>query len=114
MHDDVVDWEDDHARGGSWVVALLRPAQEPFNDTRIEKLRVSVIRSGVLKLLLRRARWHMRAAAARAGVLGAKRLEAWARGRERKLSSLVEAESRSPGYALRAHALAAWAAEVLA
>jgi hypothetical protein len=114
MHDDAVDWEDDQSRGGSWVVALVRSTQEPFDDTRVDKLRSRVIRSGVLTTLLRRAQFHMHAAAARAGVLGARRLETWAAGRERKLSTLADAEARSPGYALRAHALAAWAAEVLA
>jgi hypothetical protein len=30
------------------------------------------------------------------------------------LDMLVDAETRSPGYAVRAHALSAWAGEVLA
>ncbi len=114
MHDDVVDWEEDQARGGSWVSALLRDRFEAPEDTRDERLRSRVLRSGVLGVLLRRARWHMRAAASRAEALGATRLASWARQREARLSALVDAESRSPGYTNRAHALSAWAAEVLA
>ena len=49
-----------------------------------------------------------------ATTLDAHRLSAWALAQERKLETLVAAETRSPGYAVRAHALAAWAGEVLA
>jgi hypothetical protein len=113
MHDDVVDWEDDQARGGSWLVALMRSAAAVSEETIAQRLRSRVLRSGVIGTLLRRARWHMGAAAARASVLGAVRLASWARSREKRLASLVEAESRSPGYALRAHSLSSWVAEVL-
>jgi hypothetical protein len=99
MHDDVMDWEDDHARGGAWVVALLRSPSEVSDETRGDRLRSRVLRSGVLRTLLRRARWHMGAAAARAHVLGAMRLAAWARERESRLATLADAESRSPGHA---------------
>jgi hypothetical protein len=112
MHDDVVDWEDDQSRGGSWVMALVRGDRDPAMDP--QGLRPAVLKSGVLEVLLRRARWHMRAAAARAHALGAERLASWARGREERLSRLVDAESRSPGYAIRVNALSAWATEVLA
>jgi hypothetical protein len=114
MHDDVVDWEDDQARGGAWVVALVRSQRDATEDTRSERLRQHVLRSGVLGALLGRARWHMGAAAVRAEALGAVRLASWARGREERLASLVDAETRSPGYALRVQALSAWAAQVLA
>jgi hypothetical protein len=114
MHDDVVDWEDDQMRGGSWVAALLRSTPEASEQTQAERLGARVLSSGVLAVLLRRARWHMRAAATRAETLGAKRLATWAREREEQLSTLVQAETRSPGYTIRARALSAWAAEVLA
>jgi hypothetical protein len=112
MHDDVVDWEDDQSRGGSWVVALVRGGRHAVESQ--EGLRSLVLRSGVLEILLRRARWHFHAAASRAHALGAERLASWARGREDRLTRLVAAESRSPGFAIRAHALSAWATEVLA
>jgi hypothetical protein len=112
MHDDVVDWEDDEARGGAWVVALVRGGPDLVQDP--VALRSVVLRSGVLEVLLRRARWHFHAAALRARALGALRLASWARGRAERLSRLVDAESRSPGYAIRVHALSAWATEVLA
>ncbi len=113
MHDDVADWEEDQARGGSWAVALAKGKHHPPEETPAENLRGWVLRAGVLRSLLLRARWHMRAAALRAEALGARRLAGWARGRSERLGILVEAESRSPGYAIRVHALSAWAAEVL-
>jgi hypothetical protein len=112
MHDDVVDWEDDESRGGAWVVALVREGRDLVSD--LPALRSLVLRSGVLELLLRRARWHFHAAASRAQALGAERLAAWARGRQERLSRIVDAEAKSPGYAIRVHALSAWATEVLA
>jgi hypothetical protein len=56
----------------------------------------------------------MRAARRLAATLDAQRLSAWSRTQEQKLETLVDAEARNPGYAVRAHALAAWAGEVLA
>jgi hypothetical protein len=118
IHDDVVDWEEDMSRGGAWAVSLMRrqlqltdsherPAEGPT-------LRRQVLEAGVLQSMLARSRWHFRAARARARVLGAHRLAAWAADREERLGSLVSAEQGSAGYAVRAHALAAWAGEVLA
>jgi hypothetical protein len=114
IHDDVVDWEDDESRGGSWVVALLKRVAPRPADAREPSTRGHVLASDVLLRMLRRARWHMRAASARARALGATRAAAWARGREEKLSVLVSAESRSAGYSVRSHALSAWATEVVA
>jgi hypothetical protein len=118
MHDDVVDWEDDESRGGSWVVALVRgSAAVPWAGGlkgRGASLRSDVLRSGTQRRLLDRARQHMRATRLRALALGAHGLAAWARGREERLAQLVAAESASAGYAGRVHALSAWAAEVLA
>ena len=113
MHDDVMDWKDDYRRGGAWIVALLRGSHEVPEGASPESLQTLVLSSGCIGTFLRRAQWHMGAAASRAEALGARRLAAWARGRRDRLSALVEAESRSPGYALRAQALSAWAAEVL-
>ncbi len=112
MHDDVVDWEDDQGRGGSWAVVLMKGLSDG-KTTQVGALRAQVLRSGVLLRLLRRARWHMRAAALRARALGALRLAQWASQRENRLTTLAVAEARSAGYAIRVHALSAWAAEVL-
>jgi hypothetical protein len=117
VYDDVVGWEDDLKRGGAWAVCLmkaLRPAPStpagPRNDAR---LRLEVLHSGILRMMLERAAAHIRAARMRAAALGALRLASWARARENRLHALIAAESRSAGYAVRAHALAAWAGEVL-
>jgi hypothetical protein len=112
MYDDVVDWEDDVARGGSWAVCLTRGAE--IAQPRRDDARLDVLASGVLHAMLVRAMHHMRAARRRAAGLGAGRLVAWAESREARLRALVSAELRSAGYAVRAHALAAWAGEVLA
>ncbi len=111
--DDVVDWEDDLQRGGAWAVCLMR-GQGPVSGLRVkEPIRNQVLRSGILAVMLKRAWAHMRAARRRALALGARRLASWAGEQEIRLAALVAAESRSAGYAVRAHALAAWANEVL-
>ncbi len=117
MHDDVVDWEGDHARGGAWAVCLAKGQPEtrpPARTSEVVSVRQRVLASGVLEQILARSRFHFRAARRRARVLGARRFEAWALEREATLTALVAAERRSPGYAVRAHALAPWAGEVLA
>jgi hypothetical protein len=114
LHDDVVDWEDDQARGGSWVVSLLKGSASSAGEASATPLREQVLSSDVLLRMLARARWHMRAAAARARAVGAAPAAAWAASRAEKLSTLVAAESRSAGYSVRSHALSAWATEVLA
>ena len=117
MHDDVVDWEDDFARGGAWAVALAkgRPEARPVTrEPAVVSTRLRVLASGVLEHMLARSRGHFRAARLRARLLGARRLELWATQREAKVGALVTAERSSPGYAVRAHALAPWAGEVLA
>jgi hypothetical protein len=117
-YDDVVDWEDDLERGGAWAVCLmkgLRPppsARRPLADG--SQTRTQVLHSGVLRTMLGRATAHIRAARMRASALGATRLAAWAAVRESRFQALVAAERRSAGYAVRAHALAPWANEVLA
>jgi hypothetical protein len=111
--DDVVDWEDDLQRGGAWAVCLMR-GQGPVSGLRVrEPIRSQVLRSGILAVMLGRAWAHMRAARRRAIALGARRLASWAAEQENRLGALAAAESASAGYAVRAHALAAWANEVL-
>jgi hypothetical protein len=117
-YEDVVDWEDDLERNGSWAVSLMkgmRPPPAP-RDLRPEggRVRAQVLRTGVLRTMLERAMHHVCIARRRATALGAQRLAAWAASRERSLQALVSAEGRSAGYAVRAHALAGWAGEVLA
>jgi hypothetical protein len=118
MGDDVVDWEDDLNRGGAWAVCLMEGSnQPPPSGSRLRanpSMRQRVLESGVLGRMLSRALRHMRAARRLAATLEARRLAAWALAQERKLDVLVDAETRSPGYAVRAHALSAWAGEVLA
>jgi hypothetical protein len=117
VYDDVVDWEDDLQRGGAWAVCLMK-ALGPERSTQAGapdggQLRLEVLRSGILRMMLERAAAHIRAARMRAAALGAQRLASWATSRENRLRALVAAERRSAGYAVRAHALAAWAGEVL-
>ena len=77
-----------------------------------ESIRSQVLTSGVLHMMLVRAWSHMRTARRRAG---ARRTPARTGQVLRKGGSIPgEAEARSAGYAVRAHALAAWANEVLA
>jgi hypothetical protein len=117
-YDDVVDWEDDLSRGGSWTVCLMKGrrvgTETGERQTEGARLRAQVLRSGVLLGLLRRAAHHMGAARRRAAALGAERLAAWAGSRQERFETLRAAESANAGYAVRAHALSAWAGEVLA
>jgi hypothetical protein len=112
LGDDVVDWEDDLQRGGAWAVCLMRGMGRATRPAQGESIRTQVLRSGVLGAMLSRARSHMKSARRRARALGAQRLSLWAAAQEQRLGSLAAAEERSAGYAVRAHALAAWAAEV--
>ncbi|MGH7270497.1 MAG: hypothetical protein ACREJ3_08700, partial [Polyangiaceae bacterium] len=118
MNDDVVDWEDDMQNGGAWAVCLAMAMDErPAEGERLltlPEVRRRVLASGVLRRMLAGALRHMRAARRLSAALGAQRLSAWALGQEQRLETLITAECRSPGYAVRAHALSAWAGEVLA
>lgn len=117
FHDDVVDWEDDLARGGAWAVALARSAAQRLppgeRKTAPPLTRRWVHSSGVLADMLERSRRSFHAAHKRAKVLGAHRLAAWAGEREAYLRELSGNERASAGFANRAHALATWAREVL-
>jgi hypothetical protein len=118
MYDDVVDWEDDLSRGGSWTVCLMKGARQrvPSKERPTEgpRVRQQVLQSGVLLTMLSRARRHMTAARRRALALGADRLAAWAMSKQERFETLCAAEARNAGYTVRAHALSAWAGEVLA
>jgi hypothetical protein len=121
-YDDVVDWEDDLERGGAWAVSLTKglrstPSSGVWprdHNPDSMRARATVLKTGILRTMLERATAHVRAARRRATALGAQRLAAWAASRETRFLALVAAERRSAGYAVRAHALAAWAGEVLA
>jgi hypothetical protein len=118
MNDDVVDWEDDMSHGGAWAVSLMlraheeRGASDGAEDPPIG-LQGRVHDSRVLERMLDRSRRYFRAACRRSLALGAKRLAVWADEREKKVTALLEGERKSPGYAVRAHRLSAWAGEVL-
>jgi hypothetical protein len=118
IYDDVVDWEDDLTRGGAWAMCVMKglPSQRRSGDRSTEgaDVRLQVLKSGVLHRMLERAVFHMRAARRRANILGASRLAAWAAAREDRFRAFVRAEASSAGYTVRAHALSAWAGEVLA
>ncbi len=120
LSDDVqlVDWEEDLARGGAWA-ALLAAYGAPgaLGPRDRQTIPVSVQRlvhvSGVLSHMLSRSARRFRAARRRAAVLGAGRLATWACAEEAKMDDLAAREARSPGYATRARALSAWAKLVL-
>jgi hypothetical protein len=124
LHDDVLDWQDDLARGGAWATLLaassLVPANAPLASGRRDaptvpvSVRGLVHASGILVRMLSASARRFRAARRRAAALGAHRLAAWAREREAVTSDLARREAESPGYTQRAHALSAWAKTVLA
>jgi len=118
FQDDVIDWEDDLRRGGAWPVALARGTRTatPLRERRTEPdpIRTMVYESGVMAEMLRRACRQYGAAEVRAEALGMKQLASWARAKGDRAGSLAGMEHRHPGYAVRVHALAPWAAEVLA
>ncbi|HEY8090967.1 MAG TPA: hypothetical protein VIF09_24060 [Polyangiaceae bacterium] len=116
-YDDVVDWEGDVERGGSWAQCLMR-SPGPSALFRVESdsraVRPRLLQSGVLSRMLGRAVRHLASARRLASALGARRLASWATGRQARFEVLLRAEARSAGYTVRAHALSAWAGEVLA
>lgn len=104
-----------------WGIAVVRPlpSEPPPSSGAPSALipvpvRRMVFESGVLAAMLDGARRCYRAARRRAAVLGARRVAAWAEGREARAGELARCEAESPGYANRAHALNAWAKAVLA
>jgi hypothetical protein len=117
FEDDVVDWQDDFARGGAWAVCLARGMRTltPVPERRTEPNPVlrRVLDSGVLAALMDASRDAYRQAWRRARSLGAHRLAAWAERREVRAAELARYEARSPGYVVRQRSLAPWAAEVM-
>ncbi len=113
LHDDVVDWEADLARGGCWAAALAGGAINLAWDEGGLAARGAVLGSGVLARMLAASARRYRAARRRAAALGVTRLAAWAREREATLSDLARHERESPGFAGRSRALSAWARSVL-
>lgn len=113
LHDDVVDWEADLARGGCWAAALAGGAINLAWDEDGLAARGAVLGSGVLARMLAASARRYRAARRRAAALGVTRLAAWAREREATLSDLARHERESPGFAGRSRALSAWARSVL-
>jgi hypothetical protein len=109
IYDDVVDWERDLSRGGSWATCLLRGAITPpysgKHATRGAGLRSEVLGSGVLDAMLSRAGMHMRAARRRASALRAEQLAFWAATQEDILGSLVATDLAGSGLAVREQAM---------
>jgi hypothetical protein len=64
--------------------------------------------------MLSRAVQLMGDASRNASTLGAIRLAAWTAERKERFETLCAAEAQNAGFAVRAHALSAWAGEVLA
>ena len=118
FQDDVVDWEDDWHQGGAWAVGLSRSVQldesSPDRATEPDTPQRLVFRSGVLERMLWLAYRRYREARRLATALGAHRIAAWARQQEVQAADLARNEAEHAGYAVRAHKLAHWAAEVLA
>jgi hypothetical protein len=109
MPDDVHDWEDDFARGGAWAVALSGGSAL----TDAGALRPQVFGSGVLPRMLERGRRHFRAVHRLGAALGLGTLSSWGEEQEKRVATLVKNETEHAGYTARAHALIAWAGEVL-
>jgi hypothetical protein len=113
----VVDWEDDWRGGGAWAVSLclglagahVIPVEERDD---LSTLRRQVHTSGVLATMINMARLRYREAQRIASLLGVEALAAWARDQEASAAELTERESRTAGYAVRAHQLSGWAMEV--
>ncbi len=104
IHDHVVDWEADLLRGNAWTLCLMKGTRgHPRSGTRPTGGTAApseVLDSGVLDVMLVRARMHMRAARRRASALGALRLASWAAVQEKRLDSLAATDARPEGYAV--------------
>jgi hypothetical protein len=113
LHDDVIDWEDDLARGGAWAACLGGLEGAPLRERDRATVRAAVHRSGALVRMLAGSARHFRAARRRASLLGARRLADWAGIREAAVAELAQRERGSPGFANRAQALTQWSKTVL-
>ncbi len=116
VYEDVVDWEDNHIRGGAWpffLCAALGSETQLHGAHAAGSERARVLDSGVLAILLQRAHQHFTKARRLAGALGLCCLERWASAQAVAFRDLSRAESEYAGYAVRATALRVWAEEVL-
>jgi hypothetical protein len=114
FHDDVVDWEDDVARGGAWALLLASSRTLSKEDQRdIDRMRHIVLSSGILSRMLERAIEQFEKAKEGAERLGADGLVAWIRERVDAVERSRLREQESPGYLVRAMKLGPWAREVL-
>jgi hypothetical protein len=109
IYDDMIDWERDLTRGGSWATCLVRGAMAPpysgKHATRGASLRGEVQNSGILDMMLARAQVHMRTARRRATALRAERLAFWAATQEDVLASLDATDAASSGLSVREQAM---------
>ncbi|HEX3771301.1 MAG TPA: hypothetical protein VHV30_10570 [Polyangiaceae bacterium] len=109
IYGDVVDWERDLARGGSWVTCLMRGALAPpysgKHATRGASRRNEILGSGVLEVMLGRSRMHMRAARRRASALRAAGLALWAGTQEGVLAGLDATDASDEALGVREQAM---------
>jgi hypothetical protein len=112
---DVTEWEDDHARGGAWALALARGIADADPDVEpwVGSVHSEVLESGILARLLRRAHESFQTGHELAIALGLGRVAQWTSTQGLALADLHRAEASFPGYAVRAAVLQAWAEEVL-
>jgi hypothetical protein len=112
---DVMEWEDDHARGGAWALALARGIADadPDIEPQVGSVHSEVLESGILARLLRRAHESFQNGHELAVALGLSRVAQWTSTQALALADLHRAEASFPGYAVRAAVLQAWAEEVL-
>lgn len=99
--DDVVDWIDDHNRGGSWLTHLLVERSGPLPPgLPCDELGERLHRAGILPDLLHRASEAFARAAAAARVLTIPDLAAWAQEQADLTTVLAADEARAPGHAV--------------
>lgn len=99
--DDVVDWIDDHQRGGAWAVHLLATRGGPIaRDLPQDELGERLHRAGVLPDLLHRASEAFARAAAAARALAIPDLAAWAQEQADLTTILAANEACNPGHAV--------------
>jgi hypothetical protein len=127
IRQDARSWEDDHERGGSWVISLVKHleskeleqveagepegmgadaglrgrSEPPLPITSLEEARRRVMDSDVLVRLLDRSRVYLGIARSAAQALGMDSIACWAEREEIVTAKLAEQEARIPGFAVR-------------
>lgn len=118
IHDDVMDWNDDHARGGAWAVALAHWTHNHVSASERETMRPGVqslvLQTGVLVQMLASARQQFRIAEQCATALDLPQIAGWCEERAGKMEDLARGEAAYPGYAARSRVLSSWIREVIA